>query len=126
MTILSSILIKTRSLISTPIGIAVAFWLVANGLDIVSSVFAPAWVFETNTFARDNLHRFDLAKGLEIKAWFLLADLAIAGVLYNIIKGYNKKVAEAIAASPLIVQGIDVLLGATLINFFFIRGFYVG
>lgn len=126
MTVLSFILTKTRSLISTPVGIAVSFWLFANSLDMLTSYFAPSWVFETNVFARNIAHHFDLTKGLEIKAWFLLADGIIAGVFYNVIKHYDRKLAEVVAAAPFLLQGVDVVLNATLANFFFIRGFYVG
>lgn len=115
---------KLKRMLNSPtkvIFMAFAVLMLADGLDIVSSIGS----LERNPFARDALHRFDWVKGLQVKLIFELGLAAVGYTFYKVFKPYSPQFGAGVAASVFLIQALEVLTVAAIPNLLYKMGFYV-
>lgn len=110
-----------------PISRCIAFSLIVDTLDIVSSEicrYTPN-VEELNPYMRDELHRFVLGHGLVVKGISFTITLLAAWGLYEAIRLISPRMAEIIVSNFIFIPAFILLMRVVLHNFILSTGWNV-
>lgn len=99
---------------------AFLFSLLAQVLDVISSLGFNAEFFETNPFAADVSGRFGIKQGIRVKIVVMITFSLMSAGLYYAIRPFDERKADVISTSPLLYTAIVAISAAfenTLLHF---------
>lgn len=99
---------------------AFLFSLVAQALDVISSLGFSAAFYETNPFASDVSGRFGIKQGIRVKLVAMVTFSLMSAGLYFVIRPFDERKADVISTAPLLYAAIEAVIAAfenTLLHF---------